>query len=74
MDIPGHLRRWRRYRGLSQQALASEVGYDQTTVCNWERGKSPNGIKSAILERLAHFYGFENMAHWLATPPPKFEE
>jgi DNA-binding transcriptional regulator YiaG len=39
--------------GLSQAALGEAVGVDQSTVSNWENGKSPRGPARKILEGLA---------------------
>ena len=59
---PREVVRWLRRRlGLSQPALAREVGVAQSTVGGWESGTS--GIAPANRERLAAL-----LAPHLATP------
>jgi transcriptional regulator with XRE-family HTH domain len=48
------LRAWREYRGLSQEAAASRIGIDRTTLSKIERGKVP--YDQALLERAADAY------------------
>lgn len=53
--LPDYLRRWRRRRNVTQDALAAHLGIDRSVVVKWERG-----IKRIPLERLfdvAEFYG-----------------
>ncbi|MBP0438443.1 helix-turn-helix domain-containing protein [Tianweitania sediminis] len=39
--------------GLSQAQLGEAVGVDQSTVSNWENGKSPRGPARLLLQRLS---------------------
>lgn len=39
--------------GLTQAELAKEVGVDQSTVSNWEKGKPPRGPARLLLQGLA---------------------
>lgn len=39
--------------GLTQAQLGEAVGVDQSTVSNWENGKSPSGPARRILESLS---------------------
>lgn len=45
----------REKSGLSQQAVASKVGVDQSTVCLWETGKTQPRAK--LLPKIAELFG-----------------
>jgi len=52
-----------RRRGLSQQALADELGVRQATVSDWERDVSPpRGASGCMLLLLAERAGFSDEA------------
>lgn len=52
MDIPADFRNWRDQRGISQSAVASACGVDQSAVSHWEAGKSaPSGAARILLDR-----------------------
>ena len=38
-QVPLHLKQWRRYRGLTQEALAERLGTTKATVSRVEAGK-----------------------------------
>ena len=46
---PEHIKSFRRAHGLSQQALAIQLGVGIATVGRWEHGTSPSGTAAAIL-------------------------
>lgn len=49
------LKKMREAKGLSQMALAKELGVDQSSVCLWEKGKTFPRADVAI--RLANLLG-----------------
>lgn len=49
------LKNMREAKGLSQMALAKELGVDQSSVCLWEKGKTFPRVDVAI--RLAKLLG-----------------
>ena len=50
----------RRYLGLSQDALADELGTRQQTVSEWETGRyRPRGTSAKMLSVIAERAGFE---------------
>lgn len=51
------MRKWRKFRGLSQQKAADRVDVDRTTLGRIEKGELP--YNQDFLERLAHAYGVE---------------
>lgn len=51
------LRAWRKYRDLTQEAAASRIGLDRTTLSRIERGLVP--YDQALLERAADAYSCE---------------
>jgi transcriptional regulator with XRE-family HTH domain len=51
------LRQWRQYRELTQEAGASRIGIDRTTLSKIERGQVP--YDQALLERAADAYRCE---------------
>ena len=53
------VRALRRHLGLSQQALAAEMGARQQTISEWETGLyRPRGLSEAFLTRVAEEAGF----------------
>ena len=56
----GTVRELRHRLGLSQQALADELGIRQATVSDWERGiYAPRGASARMLLMVAERAGFE---------------
>jgi len=50
--LPG-LKRWRRFRELTQSQLAEAVGVHQATICAWELGRQvPRLDQARILVRI----------------------
>lgn len=50
----------RRYLGLSQEALAEELGMRQQTVSEWETGRyRPRGASARMLSVIAERAGFQ---------------
>jgi DNA-binding transcriptional regulator YiaG len=59
----GSIRRLRRHLGLSQGALADELGTRQQTVSEWETGQyRPRGASAKLLGIVAERAGFEYRA------------
>jgi DNA-binding transcriptional regulator YiaG len=57
---PDQVRALRAELGLSQQALADELGIRQATVSDWERGRYlPRGASARVLLFLAERAGLE---------------
>ena len=53
------VRALRRYMGLSQDALAAEMGTRQQTVSEWETGRyQPRGASARLLSIIAERAGF----------------
>lgn len=53
------MRRLRRSLGLTQQALAAELGVRQQTVSDWETGVyQPRGASARVLDIVAEGAGF----------------
>lgn len=50
------IRRLREARGLTQEALAQEIGVGQRTIGNWERGETVPKNRLGMLER---FFGLD---------------
>mgnify|MGYP002404179726 CR=1 FL=1 len=64
------LRALRRHLGLSQQALAGELGVRQQTVSEWETGVyRPRGASSRLLGIVAERAGFRYDAGTAAAAP-----
>lgn len=58
------LKKYRKRAGLSQLALAEELGVKQSTVSRWESGTSnPVGLYLARLERLFQSGGVNSYDH-----------
>lgn len=56
----GRVRALRRHLGLSQDALAGELGTRQQTVSEWETGQyEPRGASVKLLGIIAERAGFE---------------
>jgi DNA-binding transcriptional regulator YiaG len=56
----GQVRALRRHLGLSQQALAEELGTRQQTISEWETGLyQPRGVSVRLLTLVAERAGFE---------------
>jgi DNA-binding transcriptional regulator YiaG len=54
------VRSLRRHLGLSQDALAEELGMRQQTVSEWETGRyQPRGASARLLGMIAERAGFE---------------
>ena len=54
------MRALRDYLGLSQGALAGELGVRQQTVSEWETGQyAPRGASARLLSLVAESAGFE---------------
>ncbi len=54
------MRALRDYLGLSQGALAGELGVRQQTVSEWETGRyAPRGASARLLSLVAESAGFE---------------
>ncbi len=54
------VRALRRHLGLSQDALAAELGSRQQTVSEWETGRyQPRGASATLLGIIAERAGFE---------------
>ena len=55
----GQVRALRRHLGLSQQALAEELGARQQTISEWETGLyQPRGVSVRLLTLVAERAGF----------------
>jgi len=52
---PTFLRAWRKYRKLTQETVAGEIGIDRTTVGRIETGELP--YNQDFLEKAALLYG-----------------
>jgi len=56
----GQVRALRQHLGLSQQAMAEELGTRQQTVSEWETGRyQPRGASLRLLTIIAERAGFE---------------
>lgn len=56
----GSVRALRRHLGLSQDALAEELGTRQQTISEWETGQyRPRGASARLLSIVAERAGFE---------------
>jgi len=64
------LKELRKEKGLSQQALANELGVHYRTLQNWENGESQ--IKPEKAEKLANFFGV-SIAHLLGYEDNDFK-
>jgi DNA-binding transcriptional regulator YiaG len=63
------LRALRQHMGLTQQALAEELGVRQQTVSEWETGMyRPRGASSRLLTLVAERTGFQYVARSASTP------
>ena len=65
------LKELRKEKGLSQKALANELGVHYRTLQNWENGESQ--IKPEKAEKLANFFGV-SIAHLLGYEDNDFEK
>jgi len=55
----GRVKALRRHLGLSQQALATEMGTRQQTISDWETGVyQPRGLSERLLSLVAERAGF----------------
>lgn len=82
MSLGARIRAARTHRGLTQSAVAAELGVDQTTLSGWEggrRGEDPDPARATEprsapkLIRLAEILRVD--LDWLLTganPPPWF--
>ena len=62
----------RRTLGLTQQALAQEMGTRQQTISEWETGLyNPRGASSTLLNMIAERAGFEYETATRKKPPNK---
>lgn len=55
LDFPHRLKQMRLERGLTQEQLATALGYSENSVYNWESGKTTPS--KFVVEMLAHFFG-----------------
>lgn len=56
----GGVRRLRKHLGVTQDALAEELGTRQQTVSEWETGQyRPRGASAKLLSIIAERAGFE---------------
>ena len=56
--------------GLSQDALAEELGIRQQTVSEWETGRyRPRGASATVLNMIAERAGFEYVPESKSRPP-----
>lgn len=69
-SLARNLRRLRSARGLSQEALALEVGIDRTYVSAIERSKYSASMD--VIDRLAQALGVN--PHELLLPPPASQD
>lgn len=65
------LKELRKGKGLSQQALANELGVHYRTLQNWENGESQ--IKADKAQQLADFFGV-SITHLLGYDDNDFEK
>lgn len=65
------LKELRKEKGLSQQALANELGVHYRTLQNWENGESQ--IKADKAQQLADFFGV-SITHLLGYDDNDFEK
>ena len=50
--IPGNIRRYRRFRGMTQKALASRLAIDPATLSKYEHGQTK--VPAEVLVTIAH--------------------
>jgi DNA-binding transcriptional regulator YiaG len=56
----GRVKALRQHMGLSQDALAEEMGTRQQTISEWETGQyRPRGASAKLLSMIAERAGFE---------------
>ncbi len=68
------VRALRRHMGLSQEALADELGTRQQTISEWETGRyEPRGGSSRLLSIVAERAGFEYQARSRVDPRARAE-
>lgn len=69
MNLQVDVGEWRRFRGLSQEALAAHVGVSRTTIFNIEQGRHEPKVGLAL--RLSEELGVdvELLFHWDWTDP-----
>jgi len=53
--VAERIRELMKVEGISQYALAKELGISQSTICNWLNGKKEPSIES--LWKIADFFG-----------------
>ena len=72
----GRVKALRRHMGLSQDALADELGTRQQTVSEWETGQyRPRGASARLLSIIAERAGFEyRTASELGADQPRNKE
>ena len=63
MDIGKRIKMIREKLGLTQQEMASKLGYKMLTISRWERGERTPSLND--LSKLAELYGVN--LHWLLT-------
>ena len=56
VTLGDHIRRRRLELGLEQRELARQLGADDMTVCNWEKGRTFPSIR--FLPRVVRFLGY----------------
>jgi len=56
VTLGDHIRRRRLELGLEQRELARQLGADDMTVCNWEKGRTFPSIR--FLPRIVRFLGY----------------
>ena len=56
VTLGDHIRRRRLELGLEQRELARQLGADEMTVCNWEKGRTFPSIR--FLPRIVRFLGY----------------
>lgn len=55
ITVAERIRELMKVEGISQYALAKELGISQSTICNWLNGKKEPSIES--LWKIADFFG-----------------
>jgi DNA-binding transcriptional regulator YiaG len=69
------VRALRRHLGLSQDAMAGELGTRQQTVSEWETGQyQPRGTSAKLLGMIAERAGFEYEAVSRVEEAPEEEQ
>ncbi len=74
MNLPGHVFRWRRWKGWTQKALAARAGVGQSDVSRWETNPDPDSpFIWRSVPKMARAFGFSDPREFLNMTPPEGE-